>query len=172
MALHAYWTHGAVGVSHVFTPSFELGGLAFTPGPNMKGGGEGTIWFPLPTPVIQPPPPISEGKRARLLRVFVLYELHAETSLGPVAVLDGQNDPGTCDPHGTGFGQWEYLIPGPVNYTGVNCLNDLIDNRTRFNIEGEHPLVYFGLAIVVTVRMGPHGKARFTSVGADYDIAA
>ena len=134
-------------------------------GPNIKEGGEGNVFFPLPTPVIV------AGNRARLLRVFVLYELDASTSLGPVAVYDGQNDPGTCDPNGTGFGQWEYLIPGPVvDYTGVDCLNDLIDNRTRFNIEREHPLVYFGLVIVVTVRMGPHGKARFTSVGGDYDI--
>ena len=163
MALQAYWTHGGVGISHIFQSQFELGGLAFTLPPNMLGG-EGNIFFPLPTPVIV------NHNRSRLLRVFILYELDAKTSLGPITVFDGQNRVGTCDPQSTGQDTFHFLIPGPVNHTGVNCLHDLIDNRTRFNFDKEAPLVYFGLALAVTVRMAPGGKARFTSVGADYDV--
>jgi hypothetical protein len=161
MALQAYWTHGTVGISHVFPSTIELGGLSFT-GPAL--GGEGNIFFPLPTPVV------INGNRARLVRVFVLYELHASTSIGPITVLDGQNNPGEFDPQSTGQNAFNFLIPGPVNHTGVDGLNDLIANRTKFEFAPHHPQVFFGLALSVTVRFGLQGKVRFTAVGADYDV--
>ncbi|MFT3823519.1 MAG: hypothetical protein QM731_06340 [Chitinophagaceae bacterium] len=162
MALHSYWTHGSVGISHIYQSTLELGGLSFTlPAGNM--GTQANIFFPLPTPVIV------DGKRARLLRVFILYELLAHTSITAVRIMDGQNDPGTCDPHGTGEGQFNFVIAGPTHHTGVNCLEDLVDNRTRFNLKKPQQ-VFFGLALSVTVHMAKGGKARFTSVGADYEI--
>lgn len=162
MALHALWTHGSVGVSHIFQSTIELGGLSLTP-PVGASGGEGTVFFPLPTPVIV------GGHRAHVLRVFLLYELAAKTSITAVTVMDGQNTPGTCDPNGAGQGPFATPIAGPVSHTGVNCLQDLIDNRTRFNF-AKPQQVFFGLVIAVTLHMGAGGKARFTSVGADYDI--
>jgi hypothetical protein len=139
-----------------------LGGLAFTS--TKTGGGEANVFFPLPTPVIL------NWHRARLLRVFALYALDAETSIGPVYVYDSQNDPGEFDAGSPGQQPVsQNLVAGPVNYSGTNGLNDLIDNRTCFNYK-EPPQVYFGLALAITVRLGPHGKARFTSVGADYEV--
>lgn len=43
-----------------------------------------------------------------------------------------------------------------------------IDDRTHFNLH-DPPYVTFGLAAVITVRFGPNGKERFTSVGIEYD---
>lgn len=162
LALHALWTHGAVGVTHFFKPSFELGGLSLTL-PDGSLGGEGNVFFPLPTPVIH------NGVRARIERIFLLYELKAKTSITQISVLDSQNSLGTCDPGGSGEGEFHVPIGGPINHTGVNCMSDLVDNRTRFAFKKAQQ-VFFGLVIVVHLNMAPGGKARFTSVGADYDI--
>jgi hypothetical protein len=159
MTLQALWAHGTVGVTRDFNATIDLAGLSLTPG----AASEANVFFPLPTPVIL------NGNRSRLLRVFALYELSAAASIGPVYVYDSQNDPGEFDANNPGQQPVSnYLVAGPVNYTGVNGLNDLIDNRTRFNY-ADPPYVYFGLTLAITVRLGPNGLARFTSVGADYD---
>jgi hypothetical protein len=163
MALHAYWTHGSVGVTQFFETSNGPDGLSVTL-PEKSLGGEADVIFPLPTPVM-----VGEN-RARLLRFFVLYELLDKTAVGPFTIMDGPNQLGKCDPQGLpGQGVSNFHIPGPTNHSGLNCLNDLIDNRTRFNLQKPQQ-VFFGLALVVHLNMAPGGKARFTTVGADYDI--
>jgi hypothetical protein len=163
MALHAYWAHGSVGFSHFFQTSNGPDGLTATLPANPVGG-EGDVIFPLPTPVIV------NGNRARLLRFFVLYELQAKTALGPFTIMDGPNQLGKCDPQGSpGQGVSNFHVPGPTNHSGLNCFNDLIDNVTSFALEKPQQ-VFFGLALVVHLRMAPGGKARFTSVGADYNV--
>lgn len=163
VGLHTYWAHGTVGMSHVFKSSIEEVGLAFTRVGGLRETVQANVFFPLPTPVIV------NNNRARLLRVFVLYELERETALGPIFVYDGQNGIETCDAHSDGIRTFEYIIGGPTSHTGVHRMDDLIDNRTRFNFE-RPPLVFFGLTLVITLAMGPKGKARFTAVGADYEI--
>jgi hypothetical protein len=163
MALHAYWTHGSVGVSQFFQTSNGLDGLSVTL-PEQTLAGEGEVIFPLPTPVIV------NGNRARLVRFFVLYELLDKTAVGPFTILDGPNQLGKCDPQGSpGQGLSNFHVPGPSHHSGLNCLNDLINNRTRFNLEKPQQ-VFFGLALVVHLNMAAGGKARFTTVGADYEI--
>jgi hypothetical protein len=164
MALQAYWTHGTVCVSGTFHSWVESGGLAFGLPSGNDTGSEGDIVFPLPTPVIV------NGNRSRLLRVFVLYELAADTTLETVSVIDGQGQPGVLDPNRTGQHSFNVAASGPANHTGASGLGDLIDNVTRFNFEPEAPLVFFGIAVVMTVKMGRGGMMRITAVGADYDV--
>jgi hypothetical protein len=147
-----------------FTQSIEPDGLRFMLAPGVEQATRDVISFPLPTPVIV------AGPRSRLLRVFVLYELGGDqTALGPVIVRDGPNPPGTCDLRGP-VPDFTATIRGPVDFSGRNCLGDLIDDKTRFNYQEIKPEVFFGLVLVVNIRIAAGGFVRFTSVGADYEI--
>lgn len=107
--------------------------------------------FGIPTPVI------SAGSRARLLRVFTMWD--ATDGVLPLAmhVWDGPSRVATL-PFASGRGR-----------SGLAGTGDLVDGITRFNLPAPHTVI-FGIGLSIGVAFQRDGDITFSTAGADFDI--
>jgi hypothetical protein len=125
------------------------------------GNGDDQNWFhfALPTPVLVGG--TADGNRARVLRVFVLFNAEQFVEVDNVSAFDG--------PRGIALDE-----SSPSGNTGQldgsRGLADLQPGRTMFSVgDGGHEMLW-GLGISVHVSFGRHAKITFTGAGADFEI--
>jgi hypothetical protein len=112
------------------------------------------VSFPLSTPVLV------AGSRASLLRVFVLYETHANVSLSAVHVFDGIDRVADLPVNST--------ARGGLSGRGGNA-GDLVEGITAFSLPNPHS-VAFGIGISIAFKFQQEDDITFFSAGCDFNI--
>jgi hypothetical protein len=173
MTLQAMWVHGNTIVPERTIKAEPVGtdgpltDIPGVPGSGMLGfrrGGGATFrgkdnhdnWFhfSIPTPVIH------EGVRARLLKVFVLFNSDPTVSVTDVHVWDGIRER-----------IFEREMPTGVTgrHDGADGLSDLAEDFTQWTLP-DQPQIYWGVGISVRVFFADEGQITFTSAGADFEV--
>lgn len=179
MGIYASWVHGNAAklqypggaglefadgsrmdqvAGHAWT---DLTGLASGPGMSFVGNGDDQNWFhfPLPTPVLVGDAP--DRNRAKVLRVFALFNAEQFVEVDNVSAFDGP----------TAIPLEESSPSGNTGQLdGSLGLADLQLGRTMFPVSGGGHEMLWGLGISVHVSFGRHAKITFTAAGADFEI--
>jgi len=159
-ALFATWTHGCSAVcENLRTPTYALyqgSGVTFT----KPGGGEDWIHVPIPTPVIV------QNVRARLHKVFCLFDAQAGAEVINFHVFDGGLRIGSRD--GTSL---------TGNHLGIDDPKAIPNEFHRnwfefgqFDYDGR-PDIFFGIGVTLKVRF-PTAESKFfiPTAGADLEV--
>lgn len=169
MALQAMWVHGCTalpertqGPSPGTGPLIDVNGVNWTAivgfpqggGKSFRGRDNQSNWFHfcIPTPVIL------NDARAKLQKVFVLFNADSVVSVTDVHVWDGPRQ------------IYASNMPSGVSgrHDGSAGFSDLQPNITSWDIP-DQPEVLFGVVISVRVQFTDEGNITFTAAGADFD---
>jgi hypothetical protein len=117
-----------------------------------QAGNDNLFHFPIPTPVIV------NNVRAKLLRVFVLFNSDPGVEVNHIVAFDGPFAlPLQMDRPSGLSGQ----------HDGSRGLADLVDGETRFPTVNT-PEILWGVDIAVNVNFIVEGNITFTAAGADF----
>jgi hypothetical protein len=162
MALTAVWVGGSVARPGQYGPGYlelvyghpwsDITGYydPFTTAIMFRGNGSTNNWFSIPisTPVIL------NDKRAKLKRVFVLWQADKNVEFYKVSLFDGPSK------------IWEQSVSllGPLSFH-----NAIVMGKNAWDIVPSISM-WSGLTILVDINFINSGHITFTTAGADFDV--